>query len=265
MNAYSRTITSNIETPKRVLAISAHPDDSELQAGATLAKWAMAGCEVSILVCTDGSKGTWDTNADLLELIKRRQKEQRAAAKALGATGSVEFCGWVDGEMQANHDSVKTLTKWIRQLAPNIVITHDPWKRYRLHPDHRECGRAVCDAVIAARDPHFFPDLGRHHRPDELWLFEADDPNHFEVAEAGFQKKIDALDQHKSQHESTMFIAEHDDGSQRQEFLDRLTASAQVDSFFAHRSDLAAIQALVGSTHGEPSTLIEAFARINDL
>jgi len=35
--------------------------------------------------------------------------------------------------------------------------------------------------VVAARDPHFFPDLGlAHHRPTALLLFEADEPNHVE-------------------------------------------------------------------------------------
>ena len=34
-----------------------------------LAKWAAAGCEVSLLICTDGSKGTWDPSADLAALV----------------------------------------------------------------------------------------------------------------------------------------------------------------------------------------------------
>ncbi len=83
--------TQDREVPARVLAISAHPDDSELQAGGTLAKWAAAGCEVSIVVCTDGSKGTW---ADLGELIATRQREQVNAATRLGATArSVSAAG----------------------------------------------------------------------------------------------------------------------------------------------------------------------------
>ena len=50
--------------PARALAIAAHPDDVEFGCGATLAKWAAAGCVVNHLVCTDGSKGTWDPAAD---------------------------------------------------------------------------------------------------------------------------------------------------------------------------------------------------------
>lgn len=207
--------TSDIATPTRVLAISAHPDDSELQAGGTLAKWAAAGCEVSIVVCTDGSKGTWDVNADLPTLVATRQAEQRDAAATLGATGTVGFCGWVDGELEQTRDNVRTLTEWIRKLTPSIVITHDPWKRYRLHPDHRNAGFLVTDAVVAARDPHFFPELGPHHRPDELWFFEADEPNHVEQVEGWLDTKIAALERHVSQLESTMGFVDDDDAGRK--------------------------------------------------
>lgn len=210
--------SSDCPAPERVLAISAHPDDSELQAGATLAKWAAAGTEVSIVVCTDGSKGTWNPDADQAELIATRQSEQIAAAAALGAGGTVGFCEWVDGELDQTRDHTRRLAEWIRRLRPSIVITHDPWKRYRLHPDHRATGFLVTDAVVAARDPHFFSDMGlAHHRPEELWFFEADEPNHVEHVDGWLETKIGALERHKSQLESTMGFVE-DDGAGRTRF-----------------------------------------------
>lgn len=232
--------TTNHETPERVLAISAHPDDSELQAGGTLAKWSAAGCEVSIVVCTDGSKGTWNPDADLAELIATRQREQADAAAALGATGTVGFCGWVDGELVQSRDNVKTLTEWIRRLKPTIVITHDPWKRYRLHPDHRAAGFLVSDAVVAARDPHFFADMDvAHHRPDEIWYFEADEPNHVEDVAGWLDTKIDSLERHVSQLESTMGIAGADDSSGRADFIADIHRAADTAG------------ALAEITHGE--------------
>ena len=89
--------TTNLPTPERVLAIAAHPDDIEFECGATLAKWAAAGAVVNHLICTDGSKGTWDAEADTVALVGIRQEEQREAAKRLGATGEVFFLGAVDG------------------------------------------------------------------------------------------------------------------------------------------------------------------------
>lgn len=197
--------STDLEVPARALAVGAHPDDVDFFAGATLAKWAAAGCEVSVCVCTDGSKGTWDPDADEVELVASRQREQRAAAAALGATGSVVFLGHVDGELASGMDERAQLAKVIRELRPNVVLGHDPWRRYRLHPDHRNAGFLVTDGIVAARDPKFFPDQGvAHHRPDRLLLWEADAPDHAENAEGWFDAKYAALLAHESQFESTM-------------------------------------------------------------
>lgn len=205
----------NLPVPTRALAVGAHPDDIEFQAGATLAGWAAQGCEVSLVICTDGSKGTWDVNADLDALVATRQAEARAAATAVGATGSVVFLGVTDGELENDRPTRSALAKVIRELRPDVLLGHDPWKRYRLHPDHRAAGYLVCDALVAARDPHFFPEHGiAHHRPDALLLFEADEPDHAEDAtEAGLAAKIAALESHRSQYESTMFITDDPDAS----------------------------------------------------
>src|SRR5205085_1979165 len=77
------------------------PDDIEFGCGGTLAKWAGRGCEVHHLVCTDGSKGSWEPDADLTQLVVTRQEEQREAARIVGASGEVVFLGWHDGELEA--------------------------------------------------------------------------------------------------------------------------------------------------------------------
>nr|MDA8208720.1 PIG-L family deacetylase [Actinomycetota bacterium] len=69
----SGTSSMNIEAPKRVMAVGAHPDDIEFGAGGTIAKWAQQGCEAIFVIMTDGSKGTWNPEADPLELAVRRQ------------------------------------------------------------------------------------------------------------------------------------------------------------------------------------------------
>lgn len=202
----------DLPVPGRALAIGAHPDDVDFQCGATLAKWAEAGCVVSYLVCTDGSKGTWDPDADLVELVAQRQVEQRAAAKAVGATGEVVFLGWPDGELDSGLRQRWQVAYWIRRLQPDVVLGHDPWKRYRLHPDHRHAGFLTVDAVVAARDPHFFPEQQLpHHRPQALLLFEADEPDHVEVVDDRHAAaKLAALEAHRSQFRSTMFVDEDD-------------------------------------------------------
>ena len=74
----------NLEVPERALAIGAHPDDVEFGCGGTLAKWASSGTGISHLVCTDGSKGSWDPDEDAARLVATRRDEQRAAAKCAG-------------------------------------------------------------------------------------------------------------------------------------------------------------------------------------
>lgn len=197
--------SQNLAVPERALAIGAHPDDIELNAGATLAKWAAAGCEVSLLVCTDGSKGTWDPNADLDKLVAVRQDEQRESARRLGAVGEVVFLGWVDGELESGPEARRQVASRIRTLRPTVVLGHDPWRRWRLHPDHRHAGWLTVDGIVAARDPHFFPELGlAPHRPDSLLLFEADEPDHAEDAAGLESAKATALEAFASQYETTM-------------------------------------------------------------
>lgn len=203
-------VTVERPVPRTALAIGAHPDDIEFGAGATLTRWAAHGCRVVHLVLTDGSKGTWDPTANLDELIAARAAECLQAASVvdggrLGFDGRVQFLGRIDGELANDASARSDLVAVLRRVQPNIVLTHDPWRRYRLHPDHRAAGFLTLDAVVAARDPHFFPELGLPpHRPDAILLWEADVPNHVEPASGYVEAKVDALWCHHSQLESTM-------------------------------------------------------------
>jgi LmbE family N-acetylglucosaminyl deacetylase len=197
----------NLPTPESALAIGAHPDDVEFGCGGLLAKWAADGCTVHHLICTDGSKGTWDAAADPRALARRRRHEQVAAARMLAGprAGEVRFLDEVDGELDSSLENRGRVARVIRELRPQVVLGHDPWKRYRLHPDHRHAGVLACDGIVAARDPHFFPEHQlSHHRPSALLLWEADEPNHVEDIGISAEIKIAALLAHESQFESTM-------------------------------------------------------------
>ena len=159
-----------------------------------------------LLVLTDGSKGTWDADDDLDRLVATRIDEARAAASTL-AGATVHFGGFVDGELESGVETRRAVCATIRAVRPDVVLGHDPWQRYRLHPDHRHAGWATVDGIVAARDPHFFPGLGgAPHRPDALLLFEADEPNHAEPIDDTIAVKVDALLCHRSQWRSTMDV-----------------------------------------------------------
>ena len=220
-------MSRDLPVPARALAVGAHPDDVEFGCGGTLAKWAAAGCEISHLVCTDGSKGSWDPADDPATLVASRQVEQRAASVALGGTGSVVFLGWRDGELESGLHQRADLCYWIRRLRPDVVLGHDPWKRYRLHPDHHHAGRLVVEGIVAARDPHFFPEQGEApHRPAHLMLWEADEPDHTEDIEAGLDHKLAALLEHRSQYRSTMDIDDSASTEQVERFREKIRTRA---------------------------------------
>ena len=247
--------TRNASTPRCALAVGAHPDDIEFGCGATLAKWAAEGCVVHYAVLTDGSKGTWNVHADTRELVATRQAEQREAAHRIGASGSVTFIGAVDGELENTHQMRDALSRLIRIVQPEVVLGHDPWKRYRLHPDHRAAGFLLTDSIVAARDPHFFrehftlTDLQTgeplaHHRPSALFLWEADAPNHVEDVSAQVDTKLRALEAHASQFESTM----------------KATDEAALEAF---RTRMRTRLASLGEPHGYAAA--EIFHRMTDL
>ena len=209
--------------PDSALVIAAHPDDAEFQCGATLAKWAASGTTVHYLICTDGSKGTWDPDTDQKALVVTRQEEQIAAARSLGSTGSVLFLEQIDGELQSDLATRSQVAKAIRQLRPDAILGHDPWRRYRLHPDHRHAGLLAIEGIVAARDPLFFPEHALDpHRPAVVLLFEAEEPDHAEEVTGWASAKSAALLEHRTQFITTHGIEDPNDSEQVRAFESRV-------------------------------------------
>lgn len=191
--------------PAAVMTIGAHPDDAEFGAGATLFRWTQGGSDATIVIATDGSKGSWNPQIDDVDLVAQRRQEQLAAAAVVGAA-SVAWLGQPDGELRQSPALRKAIAVLIRKHRPDVVLTHDPWQRYQLHPDHRATGLLALDAVVAAREPRFYPEHEfEAHRPAAVLLWSADDPDHAEpVDERAFEAKVQALLCHTSQSETTM-------------------------------------------------------------
>jgi LmbE family N-acetylglucosaminyl deacetylase len=166
---------------RRALAFGAHPDDVELQAGGTLAAWAAQGVRVELACFTAGEKGSPDPAADPVELARVRRAESEVAALALGAAVPVHFLGAVDGELEVTMAMRLAVARLVRTVRPEVVLGHDPWRRWLLHPDHRAAGLLTVDGVVAARDPLYAPELAAEgleaHRPHTVLLFGTDNPD----------------------------------------------------------------------------------------
>ncbi len=192
-----------MENDYYMMVITPHPDDAEFGVAGTVLKLTREGKKVVYVVCTNGDKGTSDRNMKQEDLIKIREKEQRAAAKLLGVS-KVDFMRYPDQGLEDTPEFRKALVRLIRLYRPEVVVTANPYRKYMWHRDHRITGQAVLDAVFPyARDHLSYPDLLDEglepHKVHEVWLWGADDANHHSDVTETFDIKLKALGCHKSQ------------------------------------------------------------------
>jgi LmbE family N-acetylglucosaminyl deacetylase len=201
---------TNLDTPQlRILGIFAHPDDAEFTCGGSAALWADAGAQITYVVVTNGAAGSNDPNQDLGELVKIREAEQRAACAVLGVQ-EVIFLGYADGTLQPTLELRRELTRIIRQLKPDRVITGDPTavfygNDYINHPDHRAAAEAAIYAVFpSAVTRPIFPELLAEgyepHQVKEVYISggAAQDNTYVDISST-LDRKVEALRCHKSQ------------------------------------------------------------------
>lgn len=186
-----------------VMAIVAHPDDAEFSCAGTLAKFVKEGKKAYIVICTAGNKGTPDPHMKGEDLAAMREREQREASDELGVTETI-FLGNPDGELFPTLEFREQIVRQLRTYRPDVVITHDPFRPYTLHPDHRAVGITTTDAVYpTARDAIYFPDHYREGlepwKVGEIWYYGSDQPDTFVDITETFERKIAALVKHHSQ------------------------------------------------------------------
>jgi len=182
------------------LIIMAHPDDPELACGGSIAKWAEQD-KVYYIIVSSGEMGTWGKNVSPLKVADKREEEAREAARFLGVK-KIIFLRHSDGEVGTIKTFIIEIAVLISSLKPHTIVTHDPWRR-QFHPDHRATGLAVIDAIMIARDLHFYPFLQEigltPHRAEELLLTPTDKPTLVNDISTTFTKKMQAIRIHKSQ------------------------------------------------------------------
>lgn len=193
---------------ERVLGVFAHPDDPEFFAGATFARWAAEGVEITFLLATSGDKGSADPEMTHEHLIEIREEEQRRAAAALGVK-KVIFLRYHDGELEPSLDLRRDITRVVRQTKPDVVVTLDPTTWYSAtsvnHPDHRAIGEAALAAVFpTARDRLNFVEMERDeglevHKTRLVYIAGTQNPNIKVDVTDYIDTQINALREHKSQ------------------------------------------------------------------
>ena len=193
---------------ERVLVVTAHPDDVDFGSAGTVASLTAGGVEVVYCICTDGDAGGFDPAVPRSEIPRIRREEQTAAAKAVGVT-DIRWLGYSDGRLEAGFDLRRDISRVIRDVRPQRLITQSPeydWDRLPAsHPHHRAAGEAaVCSVYPDARNPFTHVELLRDEGLDawsvrELWMMAHPRPDHAVDITAVFDAKVAALRAHESQ------------------------------------------------------------------
>jgi LmbE family N-acetylglucosaminyl deacetylase len=219
-----------IDPLERVLVVVSHPDDAEFGAGPTIALLSAAGARIDYVVTTDGAKGTEDPAVTPKELSATRRAEQRAAADLLGVSDIVHL-DYPDGYLQPTLDLRRDITRQIRRLRPDLVITQNPQRRldhnpFIGHPDHLATGEATLASVYpAARDHLNFPELWTDEQLEpwkvrQVLLTGVEEPNLWLDVGETFETGLAAILAHTSQ-------VDPDDVSERMRERARLVGEPQ--------------------------------------
>ena len=192
-----------MEDNKVIMVVVAHPDDPEFGAGGTVAKFVLDGWQAIYVICTNGDKGTSDLKMTSEKLAKIREHEQMNAAKVLGIS-EVVFLRYPDGELVDGPEFRGKLVRLIRKYRPDIIVTHDPYRKYMGHHDHRITGIVCMDAVFPySRDHLFYPEHKTEglmpFKVGEVYLTGPEEPNKFVDISETFNMKMKAISCHVSQ------------------------------------------------------------------
>lgn len=165
-----------VRTSKRLLLVHAHPDDETIGNGVTMAKYATAGAQVTLVTCTRGEEGEVLVSelANLASDKDDKLGEQRIIelTNAMNELGikDFRFLGapdkkWRDSGMmgtpqndridvfwQTDLDEASLeLVKIILEIKPQVLITYDEFGGYG-HPDHIKAHRVAMRAAELAAD-----------------------------------------------------------------------------------------------------------------
>jgi LmbE family N-acetylglucosaminyl deacetylase len=206
-----------------------------------VAAFTSAGVEVTYCIVTNGDAGGSDRAISRAEMATIRQREQRAAAGEVGVT-DVRFLGHPDGRLQATIELRRDISRVIRQVKPERVLTQSPERRWDFifasHPDHLAAGEAaVCAVYPDARNPFAHPELldDEGLEPwtvNELWIMAANESNIAVETTKTIDRKVAALLRHESQISDPAGVTERiTAGGRAQAEMAGLTAGATAELF----------------------------------
>lgn len=188
------------------LALFAHPDDIELVAAGTLLLLRQVGWEIHYMNLSTGNLGSMSQSSE--ETAQTRQQEAQNASQILGATWHAPIAN--DLEIFYERDLLRQLAAIVRQVQPQIVLTHSPGDYME---DHVNTARLAVTATFARGMPNFITQPQVSAIADEVALYHAQphlnrdplsqivQPELFVDVSSVLNLKREALAAHKSQKE----------------------------------------------------------------
>lgn len=175
---------------KTILAMSAHPDDMELEAGGTLLKWAAKGHDVYSLILTNGEyRGNNEEESTKAEIYA----EIKCSSKILGIKKSI-FMDQPDTQLQCNGKIISEVDAIIDDIKPDFLISHHPFDS---HQDHKAASEIMFAVSRKGRVKNILTGAPLPYRPN-IFAYK---PQYFVDISSTINKKLEALRCFKSQYE----------------------------------------------------------------
>jgi LmbE family N-acetylglucosaminyl deacetylase len=192
--------TALLLNAKKIISFSPHPDDCEIIAGAYLASAVKRGVDVKLVVVSDDrmSFTSIENKLPMETIVATRKVEELKAVEILGIK-DVEFLEHIDSRVPEPSQLMYELIPVIRNYAPDLVITVDPYLPYESHPDHLNTGNAVLRAVLFHRYPYIMQGSQVKSPPPAIALGGTASPNVIVKVDDTIQKKVESVLAHGSQ------------------------------------------------------------------
>ncbi|MFE7313655.1 N-acetyl-1-D-myo-inositol-2-amino-2-deoxy-alpha-D-glucopyranoside deacetylase [Streptomyces sp. NPDC057555] len=180
------------DASRRLLLVHAHPDDESINNGATMAKYAAEGAQVTLVTCTRGEEGEVippelahlaPDRDDTLGPYRVRELAEAMAAlsvadhRFLGGPGRYRDSGMMGAPQNERPDcfwqapvdeAAAHLVAVIREVRPQVLVTYDPNGGYG-HPDHIQAHRVAMRAAELAARADFRPELGGAYAIEKIY------------------------------------------------------------------------------------------------
>jgi LmbE family N-acetylglucosaminyl deacetylase len=177
-------------TKKRILAMGAHPDDMELEAGGTLSKLALKEYEIYHLVLTGGEYHGMNGRLYAKETLQFEAKE---AAKVLGIKELI-FLDYITTKLSSDGNTISEVDRIVDRIQPDILISHHPFDS---HQDHKAAAEIMFAVSRKGRVKNVLSSSPLPYRPN-VFAFR---PQLFVDISSTINIKLEAIRCYQSQYE----------------------------------------------------------------